>query len=185
MNTQEEAYIKGFVKRANQYGLTSNEALALLKAANSPLPVGQSPADVAVREAVMAPINWAGNKLSQGASAIGDYFKNFNATHPRVGNTGAEAQFARTLGKKGNEIAPVAMPTRASVLNASAVPTPAADQPTPVADQPTPPPQPAAAIANPNLYQLLGVKFNGSPDYKSPANKPNEADQNDRLRFKK
>jgi hypothetical protein len=174
MNTQEEAYIKGFVKRANQYGLTSNEALALLKAANSPLPVGQSPADVAVREAVMAPINWAGDKLSQGASAIGDYFKNFNATHPRVGNAGAEAQFARTLGKKGNEIAPVAMPTRASVLNASAVPTPVAAQP-----------QPAAAIADPSLYQRLGVNFNGSPNYKSPANNPNEADQNDALRFKR
>lgn len=178
MNTQEQAYINGFVKRANEHGLNSHEALALLKAANSPLPVGQSPADTAVREAIMTPINWAGDKLSQGASAIGDYFKNFNATHPRVGNAGAESQFARTLGKKGNELAPVSMPTRASVLNASAVPTP-------VAAQPAPQPQPAAAIADPSLYQRLGVNFNGSLNYKSPANNPNEADQNDVLRFKR
>ena len=172
MNTQEQAYINGFVKRASEYGLNSHEALALLKAANSPLPVGQSPADVAVREAVMAPINWAGDKLSQGASAIGDYFKNFNATHPRVGNAGAESQFARTLGKKGNELAPVAMPSRASFLNASAAPAPAASQP-------------AAAIADPSLYQRVGVNFNGSPNYESPASNPNEADQNDVLRFKR
>lgn len=33
MNTQEQAYINGFVKRASEYGLTSHEALALLKEA--------------------------------------------------------------------------------------------------------------------------------------------------------
>jgi hypothetical protein len=170
MNTQEQAYIEGFVKRAAEHGLTGEEALNLLKAANSPLPIGQSPADTAVRDAVMAPINWAGDKLSQGAAAVGDYFKNFNATHPRVGNAGAESQFARTLGKKGNEIAPVAMPSRASVLNASAAPAA---------------PQPAAAIADPSLYQRLGVKFNGSPNYKSPVNKPNEADMMDVAGYKR
>jgi hypothetical protein len=35
MNTQEQAYINGFVKRANEHGLDQNEALALLKTAVS------------------------------------------------------------------------------------------------------------------------------------------------------
>jgi hypothetical protein len=31
MNTQQQAYIEGFVKRASEYGLTQNEAFELLK----------------------------------------------------------------------------------------------------------------------------------------------------------
>lgn len=34
MNTQEQAYIEGFVKRASQYGFNYNEAISLLKQAD-------------------------------------------------------------------------------------------------------------------------------------------------------
>jgi len=39
MNTQQQAYIEGFVKRANDYGLNHNEAIELLKSALDPAAV--------------------------------------------------------------------------------------------------------------------------------------------------
>ena len=33
MNTQQQAYINGFVKRASEYGINQNEAIELLKSA--------------------------------------------------------------------------------------------------------------------------------------------------------
>ena len=39
MNTQQQAYIEGFVKRAGEYGLSHDEAIALLKSALDAAPV--------------------------------------------------------------------------------------------------------------------------------------------------
>jgi len=102
---------------------------------------------------------------NQGVGAVKNYISNFEASHPRVGGAGAESMFTRALAKKGNAPAPVAMPSRASVMS----------QPSPIAT-PAPAPQLPAAIADPSLYQRLGVKYNGNPNYISPPNKPNEAD---------
>lgn len=108
MSAQEQAYIYGFVKRANEYGFNEDEAFSILKAANNPVP-------------------------------------------------------------------PVAMPTRASVMS-QPKPMTAPLQPPPIS---APVSQPPAAVANPDLYRRLKVKFNGNPDYTSPPNKPNEADMMD------
>jgi hypothetical protein len=39
MNTQQQAYIEGFVKRASEYGLNQSEAIELLKSALDPATV--------------------------------------------------------------------------------------------------------------------------------------------------
>jgi hypothetical protein len=39
MNTQQQAYINGFVKRASEYGLNQNEAIELLKQSADAPPV--------------------------------------------------------------------------------------------------------------------------------------------------
>lgn len=41
MNTTQRAYINGFVKRANDYGLTQAQAFELLKQAGRPVPPPQ------------------------------------------------------------------------------------------------------------------------------------------------
>jgi hypothetical protein len=167
MTNQDQAFIEGFVKRASEYGYSESEAFQLLKAADA-VPIQDSPMNVAAKSTLMSPVNYLGDKLNQGVGAVKNYFNNFEASHPRVGGAGAENMFARALAKKGNAPAPVAMPTRASVMS----------QPGPIA-APAPAPQPPAAIADPSLYQRLGVKFNGNPNYTSPPNKPNEADMMD------
>ena len=86
----------------------------------------------------------------------------------RASEYGYSESAAIQLLKAANAPASVAMPSRASVMS----------QPSPTAT-PAPAPQLPAAIADPSLYQRLGVKFNGNPNYTSPPNKPNEADMMD------
>jgi hypothetical protein len=101
MNTKQ-AFIDGFLKRAAAYGLTEKDVSDLLKSAEAPLPVayGNTPANQAVRDAVMAPVNAA----SGAASGIGDYIKNnyrkfLGLDNPRVGGAGANQMFNKTLNR--------------------------------------------------------------------------------------
>ncbi len=98
----KQAYIDGFLKRAAEYGLTEAQALEVLKKAEAPLPVayGQTPANQAAKDAIMTPINAAGNAVS----GIGDYIKNnyrkvLGLDNPRVGGAGANQMFNKTLNR--------------------------------------------------------------------------------------
>jgi hypothetical protein len=58
MNTQQQAYINGFVKRASEYGLNHNEAIELLKEADSSwlgryLAAGEVPNSILQNKAVI------------------------------------------------------------------------------------------------------------------------------------
>lgn len=77
----------------------------------------------------------------------------------RASEYGYSESEAIQLLKAANAPASVSMPSRVSVMS-----------------QPRPTPQLPAAIADPGMYQRLGVKYDGNPNYTSPPNKPNEAD---------
>jgi hypothetical protein len=164
MTNQDQAFIEGFVKRASEYGYSEFEAINLLKAADA-VPIQDSPMNVAAKSTLMAPVNYLGDKLNQGVGAVKNYFNNFEATHPRVGGAGAENMFARSLAKKGNAPAPVAMPSRASLLGAK----PQAPQVAPVVPQVNP------AMMNEAIVQPNQRAYNQAPVI--PATKPmrNEA----------
>ena len=97
----KQAYINGFLKRAHEYGLTEAQALEVLKKAEAPLPVayGQTPVNNAVRDAVMAPINWAGGMVGKGVDAVKNYMQHFDETHPSVSRPQANQVFNKTLNR--------------------------------------------------------------------------------------
>jgi hypothetical protein len=70
MNTQEQAYLQGFLKRANDLGFNNEEATELLKASG-----------------------W----MDAAKEKWQTFSDNFNKTHPRVGSVAANQVFNKTL----------------------------------------------------------------------------------------
>lgn len=68
MNTQQ-AYINGFVKRANEYGLNTSEALHILKQA-SPETLAMSPGALTAAQAGRGPVHPVAPAPPVGVSAI-------------------------------------------------------------------------------------------------------------------
>jgi hypothetical protein len=69
MTNQEQAYINGFVKRANEYGLSEQEALELLKSA-SPETLAMSPGAQTYAQAGTNPVRPVAPALPDGVPAV-------------------------------------------------------------------------------------------------------------------
>jgi hypothetical protein len=69
MNTQQQAYINGFVKRASEYGFKEREALNILKQA-SPETLTMSPGAVTAAQAANRPVRPVAPAPPPGVSAI-------------------------------------------------------------------------------------------------------------------